>query len=136
VIFTRVGAFRLNGGELPFPAELMTQSKLGRQATQYFIVQVQVHPDTVTAESHEALQNVIREQGGEVMRYLPVSAMIARLTPRAHAAVQGTPGLIAIEPYHPAFKIDPTVDGRPPAGAEPRGCDVRGLEPRHPALPR
>ena len=39
----------------------------------------------------------------------PVSSMIVRLTSRGYSALQGANGLVAIEPYHPAIKIDPST---------------------------
>ena len=51
--------------------------------------------------------------GGEVLYQMPVSAWVARLTPAANRAVQGTVGLMAIEPLHPGLKFDPGI-GRLP----------------------
>jgi hypothetical protein len=112
VVHTRVGSIRLNGGQLPFPEELTTRNKLGRTGAQYYVVSM--HPESLTAESLDRIKSTIEAGGGAVMRHLPVSSMIVRMTSRVMSALQGTSGIVAIEPYHPAFKIDPSV-GRQPA---------------------
>lgn len=136
VLVTSVGSFKLNTGDLPIPTDLRVENKVGEKGEQYFVVQL--HPDSVTTKGREAMLSAIERTGGEVMRYMPVSSMLVRLTPEAYTAVQGTPGLMAIEPYHAAFKLSPMI-GRTPlldrnkATAEVYDLDIllfRGEDPQ------
>jgi hypothetical protein len=44
---------------------------------------------------------------------MPVSGAVTRLTAGAYTRIQNMPGLLRLEPYHPALKLDPSI-GRTP----------------------
>ena len=111
VLHTAVGSFHLDAGPLPIPDALKSPNRLDELGAQYYVVQVDPH--TVDAAGWRGLRRVIELHGGRVMRPMAVSALLARLTPAALAAIQDSAGLIAVEPWHPAFKLDPTI-GRTP----------------------
>ncbi|MCP3979736.1 MAG: S8 family serine peptidase [bacterium] len=111
VLHTAVGSFEPGRGRLALPAELRTPNRLDRVDYQYFVIQFA--PDVVDGDSLTSLRSTIESLGGAVVRRAPVSAWIARLTAPAFEALRGAPGLMAIEPYHAAFKIDPSI-GRTP----------------------
>ncbi len=111
MLLTSVGAFQLTRGQLPIPEALTTVNKLDRQAAQYFVVQL--HPDAVNADVLATLKQTVSSTGGQVLKAMPVASWVVRLTPASHGALQGMVGLMAIEPYQPAFKISPTI-GRTP----------------------
>ena len=103
--------YLLAAGRLDIPEQLRTPNKLDRVGAQYFIVQLD--PASVGQGSLAEVRAAIEEYGGRISHHVPVMALIARLTPAAMGAIQGTPGLIAIEPYHAAFKLSPLI-GRTP----------------------
>ncbi len=111
VLWTEVGTFDLGRGQLAIPEQLRVGNRLGELPAQYFVLQV--HPDIFASGGFDGIRQAIEAQGGKIDREMPVAAFVVRLTPGAFAAVQGQPGVIALEPYEPAFKINPNV-GRAP----------------------
>jgi hypothetical protein len=112
VMVTPVGSFYLSQGGLNFPAELKNVNRLGVDLiAQYFVVQVDL--STFEDGRWDALKAQIETNGGQVMQVVPMGSFITRLTPGAMTAISGQPGVLAIEPYHGAFKLHPTI-GRMP----------------------
>lgn len=111
VLHFAVGSFDTSDGLPNFPAELRTGVKLDKLPAQYFVLQLD--PQALAGGSYEALRDAVDSNGGAIVSNLAVVGFIARLTPAAYAAVQGVPGLIFVEPYHPALKLSPTI-GRAP----------------------
>jgi hypothetical protein len=109
VLHTSVGSFKLAKAELLLPDGLKSTNKLSRQAAQYFVVQFS--PET--AGSIPEVTATIESLGGAVVAYMPVSAMVARLTAPGFEATRQHGSVLAVEPYQPAFKLEPTI-GRTP----------------------
>ena len=109
VVETAAGVFQLQGA-LGIASELRTENKLADQASQYFVVQY--HTD-VAAEAEESLRTTIERNGGVVITSPNAGSMVAKLTLGAHSAVQSAVGVLAVEPYHGAFKLNPKI-GRTP----------------------
>lgn len=110
-LHTNVGSFRLDEGFVQLPPELRSLNRLDQTGLQYFIVQLD--PQAAAQGGQASLIDAIEANGGTVVKTMPISAVVARLTPSAHAAVQSVSGLIAVSPYHAALKLDPSI-GRTP----------------------
>ncbi len=110
MLHTSVGHFDLTLGAPDFPPELTGALRLDLGA-QYFLLQV--HPDTFRDGSFDQLRSWIEDQGGKLIEPLPVGAFVVRLSPAAFGGLQGQPGVLALMPYHPAFKLSPEI-GRLP----------------------
>ncbi len=112
VLHTPVGSFDLAvSGDFAFPAELKTTNRLSLQGVQYFIVQFE--PQAVRDGAFLELEQVLAAEGGAWMHSMPVSGAVVRLTPGAYSRIQTMGGLLRLEPYHPALKLDPSI-GRTP----------------------
>ena len=111
VIHTAVGTFDLATGWPQFPAALRTSVKFDRLPAQYFVLQVD--PSALAERSFDEIRELVASTGGAIVREMPVAALVARLTPSGYAALQGRQGVLALEPYHPALKLDPAI-GRVP----------------------
>ena len=111
VLHTRVGSFDLRRGMPAFPAELRGTNRLGQVPVQYFLLQVD--PVAFGDGSFDRIRESITSQGGAIVEQMPVGGFVARLTAGAFDAIQAVPGVLALEPYHPAFKLSPMV-GRVP----------------------
>ena len=103
VLRTVVGSFRLGAGDgtLPLPEELTSPIKLELLGAQYFVV-------IADERSVKPMLSAIEASGGVIADRLPHRAVVARLTGEALASVQGVAGVV-VEPYHGAFKLDPTI---------------------------
>ena len=108
---TPVGTFDLKSGALGLPDELRKSNRLSEISAQYFVVLLD--PAAIPDGALSELRDAIEGNDGAIVRFAPVAAAIARLTPGAMAEVQKVRGLLAVEPYHPAFKLHPTI-GRVP----------------------
>ena len=109
VVHTSVGSFDVTRGEPDLPASLRAPVKLATEPAQYFIVTL----DPLAGAAGPELRKTIAAHGGAVMQALPVASWVARLTPDAMASIEGRPEVLAVAPYHPAFKLDPSI-GRVP----------------------
>jgi hypothetical protein len=49
----------------------------------------------------------------KLLRYLPDDAYIARFNPEAVPEVRRLPGVRWVGPYHPAYRLDPSVFPEP-----------------------
>ena len=123
VLHTQVGSFRLSS-QLDLPAELRASSELASGKLAYYVIQA--HPEQATALLE--LRSTIESMGGAVVDHLPVSAMVARVDSTMLATIDGTPGVIAIEPYHPAFKLNPLIGRTPLADPVKAMSEVYELE--------
>jgi hypothetical protein len=106
VLRTAVGSFRLGRGDLGLPSELTATNKLGKVGAQYFVVQLD---PAQMGDSLPALEDGIASAGGALVGALGGGSLVARLTVGSYDVAQSMPGVIAVEPYHPAFKLDPTI---------------------------
>ncbi|MCP3979171.1 MAG: S8 family serine peptidase [bacterium] len=111
MVHTIVGSFDLTAGALALPLELTTTERSIGDELRYFIVQMD--PASIRAGLRADLVRELTEAGGTVVRPLPVSATIVRLNAAALDAVERGAGVTAVEPYHPALKLDPSI-GRTP----------------------
>jgi hypothetical protein len=54
-------------------------------------------------------RDAVAELGGQLHRYLPDHAYVARLAPAAVAVLRGLPAVRWIGAYHPAYRLDPRL---------------------------
>jgi len=126
VLHTRVGSFDLTRGMPNLPSELRKPNMLATLGSQYFLLQV--NPEAFRDGSFDDLKGIVTAQGGAIVAEMPVGGFIVRMTQGAHGAIKGLPSVIALEPYHPAFKISPEI-GRIPLPDPIRAVsDVYSLE--------
>jgi hypothetical protein len=111
VLHTAVGSFDLALGWPTFPAALRGNVKFDRLPAQYFVLQV--HPEAFADGTFDAIRSAIDASGGAIVQEMPVAAFVVRLSASGLAAVQGSPSVLTVEPYHPALKLSPTI-GRIP----------------------
>jgi hypothetical protein len=111
ILRTAVGSFRVSEGLRQLPSELKSANKLGEHGVGYFIVLSD--PAELPYGGLEDVRRVIETRGGEVFGNVPSAGLLARLTPATYAELQKSSRVVAIEPYHAAFKLDPTI-GRTP----------------------
>jgi hypothetical protein len=105
-VHTVVGSFKI-GQSLPIPSELtgsLDAIALGR--SQYFMVKLR-------GEDPGQSRDVLVSLGARVMEEFGVNGLILRLDPAAYDMVASSPAITWIEPYHPAFRIHPSI-GRVP----------------------
>jgi hypothetical protein len=105
------GTFDLESGLAGVPPELRATGKTFENGSRYFVVALD--PQSLRTGALRDLQDAVDLRGGAIVRFAPVASAIARLTPEAFAEVSSLPGVLAVEPYHPAFKLHPTI-GRVP----------------------
>ncbi|QYO66931.1 S8 family serine peptidase [Leptolyngbya sp. 7M] len=79
--------------------ELTSKEYAGKQA---YIVQFVSQP-------LEEFRFAIQKFGGRIFTYLPENAYIIHLDSSMAAAVRSLPFVRWLEPYHPAFKLDPAI---------------------------
>ncbi|MCP3981475.1 MAG: S8 family serine peptidase [bacterium] len=125
VLYTEVGSFRLEQG-LPFPVELAIANQLDTLGAQYFVVQLE--PDAAAKGGYLALKRLLEERGGGIERPLPTTAYVVRLDGESLRAIRVMPGLHAVEPYHPAFKLHPTIGRTPLMDADKAVSSIYDLE--------
>ena len=103
VLLTHVGSFRIGQG-LAIPAEL-TGSLAGLAAgrPQHFLIQMRA--ELVNAEWPKMLAAL----GAAVMGRTPVNGVVVRADRAAFDRLSSSPLVQFIEPYHPAYKIHPSV---------------------------
>ena len=103
VLLTHVGSFRIGQG-LAIPDEL-TGSLAGIAAgrSQHFLLQMRA--DLVNADWPARLAAL----GATVMGRTPVNGAVVRADRAAFERLAGSPLIWFIEPYHPAYKIHPSV---------------------------
>jgi hypothetical protein len=106
VLVTTSGQFQLRG-PLAIPQALRTDVKLKSISAQVFAIAFD--PE----QPEDDLARLIASQGGRVLESPSAGILVAMLNGRAYDAVRGAGGVLAVEPYHPAFKLDPTI-GRTP----------------------
>jgi hypothetical protein len=111
VLHMQVGSFDLTRGMPNFPPALVTTNKLATLGTQHFLLQVD--PEAFTNGMFDQMRSTINAQGGAIVGEMPVGAFIVRMTPAAFDAVRGLGSVIALEPFHPAFKISPDLGRNP-----------------------
>ncbi len=105
---TEVGTFDLRLGTPPFPEELQRRPGLREQGVQYFVLAAD--PE---GRAFESLRERIVIAGGALVAESGNSTYLVRLSQEAHSSIRNHPGVVALEPYHPAFKLSPYI-GRIP----------------------
>ncbi len=108
---TDVGSFDLTLGTPPFPPELRSNGEIDPRAGSYFIVVAD--PERTGDGVLERLREAIVNPGGAIVEEMGGAAYAVRLNAGAPAAIREIPGVLAVEPYHPAFKLSPHI-GRSP----------------------
>jgi hypothetical protein len=103
VVWTPAGPFQLQDS-LPIAGELRIPNQLGLQDAKYFIVQY----NTELAAKKNIITTIERN-GGKVIQSVVPGTIIALMTQSAHVAAQSALGVIAVEPFHGAFKLDPNT---------------------------
>jgi len=111
VLRTPVGSFRVSEGLRQLPAELKSANKLGEHGVQYFVVLVD--PNDLPNGAFDAVRSTVEGRGGAVIGKVPAAGLLVRLTPAGYSELTKSSRVVAIEPYHAAFKLDPTI-GRTP----------------------
>jgi len=106
VLHTRVGSFDLKRGAPAVPEELRA-----RGTTRYYVVEVD--PASFADGRFDHVRAMIEDQGGALLEGMSVGAYLTRLAPGMQGLLRSQQGVIAVEPYHPAFKLAPTI-GRVP----------------------
>ncbi|MCU0230922.1 MAG: hypothetical protein MUC67_06030, partial [Acidobacteria bacterium] len=103
VLLTHVGSFRIGQG-LAIPAELTgTISGLANGGFQYFLIQMRA--DAINAEWPQTLA----ELGATVLGRTPANGFFVRADQLGFERLSASPIIQFIEPYHPAYKIHPSV---------------------------
>ncbi len=111
VLRTSVGSFQVSQAASQLPAELTTVNKLQQLGAQYFIALVD--PEDVPNGAFDVVRRAVESRGGVVIGKVPVAGLLVKLNAAAYAELTKTSRVVAIEPFHPAFKLDPTI-GRTP----------------------
>ncbi len=103
VLLTHVGSFRI-GQALAIPADLTgSLSGLALGRAQYFLIQMRA--DSVNSEWPQTLASM----GAAVMGRTPANGVFVRADRAAYDRLAASPLIQYIEPYHPAYKIHPSV---------------------------
>jgi len=117
------------------PPDLMASDQ-----TRIFIIQLESTPD-------QRSRDKLTGAGLTLLRYLPDDAYIVEMDPRNGKGVAGLPCVRWIGPYHPAYRIDPSLGsgkggtaGRAAIGSECKECCIqvfkRGLSQKEEAAAR
>ncbi len=106
-IHTVVGSFKLGQGELALPSVLRAPAEPGDDEPRHYIVAVD--PDLPAVDAISWVEAI----GGIFVGPIAHSAFVARFAPSLRGGADTAPGVIAVEPYHPAFKLHPAI-GRAP----------------------
>jgi hypothetical protein len=115
-LITPVGSFRLTEGPLRLPAQLRSSDNPGRSTARYFIVQLS--REAVKAGSLDELRDVLLRSGSRIADYMSVNAYVTKLNSATLGAAREIPGVLAVEPYHAAFKLSPRLGRTPHVDAE------------------
>ncbi len=111
VFHSRVGSFDLTLGSPEFPAALRAAGRPDAGAHRYFVLMLD--PNWAASGGLDYLRVDLESAGGSAAVNLAGPGMIARLSAESYESVSETSGVIALEPYHPAFKLSPWI-GRAP----------------------
>ncbi|ANM28360.1 hypothetical protein ABI59_00040 [Acidobacteria bacterium Mor1] len=126
VFVTSAGSFNIARGQLSIPEQLRTSVKLSSMGAQYFVLSLE--PEALSNGTFESIRETIVANGGAVMKPATVASFIVRLTQASHAALQTQNSVIAIEPYHPAFKLHPSIGRAPMADSAKALADTYTLD--------
>jgi len=111
VLRTQVGSFDLLAGAPDLPRELTADYRLDEQEFQYFVVMFS--PEAFGDGRFRGLRDRVLSMGGTFVRPMAVAAFAARLNASAWAYLGSQDAVLALEPYHPAFKLSHSI-GRIP----------------------
>jgi hypothetical protein len=118
------GGFNLQR-PLGIPQELRTPFRVDSAGSQMFVVIY--HPDLAV---YSDIEYVIEATGGKVVDMANGRTLFARLTPGSYQAISTAVGIIAVEPYHAAFKLSPQIGRNPLSDATRALSDVYELKLR------
>ncbi len=121
VLHTRVGSFDLKRGTPALPAELRAS------ATSPYVI-LQVDPAAYGDGRFDRIRTLLESRGGVLLEAMAVSAHLVHVDPGVAALLRAQDGVLALEPYHPAFKLAPTIGRTPLADPARASADVYRLE--------
>jgi hypothetical protein len=122
VIYTAVGSF-VAGSSLPIPSELTWRDDASRLST-YLLVQFR---ESALASDFRA---TLASMGASIVAELPVNAAVVRVGRSTAGLVQSSPMFQHVEPYHPAFKLDPAIGALPQISPEAAASPLFSLSAR------
>ena len=112
VLHVPAGSFDLTRGDLGLPEPLRAAADaLAQRPYAYFVVLFD-HRQTADRDL-DAVQAEIEAGSGAVVGVLPGPGLLARLAPGGSERVRETAAVLVMEPYHPGFKLSPSI-GRIP----------------------
>ena len=121
VLHTMVGSFDLKRGSPALPDAL-------RAGAESPYVILQVDPATYADGRFDRIRGLLESQGGALLEAMAVGAYLIRANPPLRASLPAQDGVLAVEPYHPAFKLAPTIGRVPLADPAQAVSDVYRLE--------
>ena len=121
VLHTLVGSFDLKRGSPALPAELRASGE-----SPYCILQVD--PATYADGRFDRIRVLLEAQGGALLEAMAVSAHVVRVSPLLQGVLRAQDGVLALEPYHPALKLAPTIGRAPMADPARAVSEVYALE--------
>ena len=102
VLPTPAGTVRLD--RLQIPEELASVDRAAAGAVRHYVIQFRRQ-----AGVESALRTIVAAAGGRALESPAAGFLLAALDARSREAVAGAGGVEVVEPYHPAFKLDPTI---------------------------
>jgi hypothetical protein len=106
LLWAQAGVFRVQDAAV-LPTELRTPYRLDQQPAQHFAVQV------YEGASGDELRATIEGHGGRLLDAAGDTTIVALLNHAAYKALSTMADVVAIEPYHAAYKLDAGI-GRVP----------------------
>jgi hypothetical protein len=122
VLILPVGSFEIGQG-LDLPEDLVANlERVTKGGKQYFLVQLRESAfDLPFRETLESL-------GVDIVGSLPVSGLMVRADKAAFSRLANSPLIQFVEPFHPAYKIHPSVGRMPQATPELAASPIFTLE--------
>lgn len=109
---------------LAIPAELTgSLAGISQGYAQYFLVKLAGEGEQLVA-NRQALQTMGAVEVGQV----PVNALVVRLDKAAYESVANSPAIDFIEPFHPAYRISPSLGTAPMPTQEAANSPILTLE--------
>ncbi|MCP3978631.1 MAG: S8 family serine peptidase [bacterium] len=128
VVNTGVGSFDLKRGTPSFPIELSDFSTLDGVTPKYFFVMLD--PAQIDAAVLDEIRAALTGAGGALGAPAPYSGYLARLNRAAFELLQARADVLAVERYHPAYKLSPLIGRTPLYDRQAASSDVYELELR------
>jgi len=109
--------FDLTQGRRDIPRPLRSRAGFDRRSQRYFVVLID--PDRFAGTGLQDLKDEVARRRGVFVQEVPVAGYIARLTFEARAFLANRPEVLAVEPYHPAFKLSSRLSDASASGSAP-----------------